>query len=116
MSVKDTLIKAKEILLKRGLARETLIDAGGSVCALGAIGLAVGVAEDALDFSLFWPEEYDPLDIFPLRGVGKPAMDVLSKVIQPDADPDFSWVYQFSDDANGVNEVAAKFDEAIASL
>lgn len=124
MTVKENLVKAREVLIERGLAKRTFVDGKGCVCALGAVAVAVLGEEAAerdeygdlhIEFDLFANPEYwgnDELERPEQYGKAFPEVAALSRVLSAPV-ADFTYVYQASDNAASVEEVVSIFDRAI---
>lgn len=91
ITTKDVLVKAKSVILEKGWCQKTLQHFNGSCCMLGA----VGIAASSLGYA---SKEYA-------------AREALYSVL-----PRSDGIVDFNDEeGRTVDEVLAKFDEAIAA-
>ncbi|AVO22078.1 hypothetical protein PBI_WAITS_48 [Gordonia phage Waits] len=114
MTVKETLTTAKELLQTSGWAKGDLIKDDGCLCALGAVGLAVG-HEAAIR-----SDDYDIFDEDPKASAAVKALtdqipvESLKRLYLDAESADYSYVHEFNDWSETREEdVLALFDKAI---
>lgn len=114
MSVKETLTKARGVLIERGVNRDgNFVNSknGCQVCALGAVKLAMGAEIQSYtlnDGSL----EYDIVFTGPYSEF-REAREVLENAIP---EGEINWVPDYNDMSESDAQVLEIFDRAIASL